>query len=73
MPDFDRHLAICLDGTWSNPTTERDRDGRLVVKPSNVLKLARAVLPEADGVSQLTYYDSGVGGAGRYDSGYNRV
>jgi uncharacterized protein (DUF2235 family) len=73
VPDQQRRLAICLDGTWNSPTTERDKDGKAVVKPSNTLKLARAVLPEFQGIPQLTYYDSGVGGSSDYDGGYNRL
>src|SRR5690606_22317876 len=43
-------------------------DGRPVLKPTNVLKLCRAVLPvdPATGRSQLVYYDVGVGSLGDY-------
>ena len=50
-----RRLVICADGTWD----PADDDGPET--PSNVVKLARAVLPVAgDGTSQITYYHSGV-------------
>lgn len=72
MPD---RLIFCLDGTWNNPfiTVERD-DGTLVMKPTNPLKLARAVLPEdSNGMRQLTYYDSGVGALGLYPGFSNAI
>lgn len=41
-----KRIVMCLDGTWNNTYTENKRsDGTKVIKPSNVLKLARAVLP----------------------------
>ncbi len=41
-----KRIVICLDGTWQNPYRMKERDdGTRVLKPSNVLKLARAVLP----------------------------
>lgn len=53
-----RRLAVFTDGTWNRPDQE-DRGRR---KPSNVSKLARAVIPVcADGTSQLVYYAEGVG------------
>ena len=72
MPD---RLIICLDGTWNNPfiAVERD-DGTTVMKPTNPLKLARAVLPkDSSGVGQLTYYDSGVGALGLYPGLSNAI
>ncbi len=72
MPD---RLIFCLDGTWNNPfiTVERD-DGTTVMKPTNPLKLARAILPEdAVGTRQLTYYDSGVGALGLYPGVSNAI
>ncbi len=40
-----KKIVICLDGTWQNPYQVKQRDdGSRVLKPSNVLKLARAVL-----------------------------
>lgn len=47
-------LIICCDGTWNTP----DQQGR----PTNVTKMARALLPRsADGRLQVVFYDEGVG------------
>lgn len=72
MPD---RLVICLDGTWNSPFRPATReDGSQVLKPTNPLKLARAVLPLApDGRRQITYYDSGVGALGLYPGFSNRA
>lgn len=59
-----RWLVVCLDGTWNNAERSVEREGgHSLYKPTNVLKLYRAVLPMApDGVtSQLAYYNEGVG------------
>lgn len=53
-----RRLVVCSDGSWNTP--ERKAGG--VFAPSNVVKMARAILPEApDGISQAIFYDEGVG------------
>lgn len=53
-----KRLVICLDGTWNKPD-QKDRDK---TKPSNVVKMARGVLPEsANGTPQIVYYDEGLG------------
>jgi len=53
-----KRLVVCCDGTWNTP----DQKDRGVPRPSNVVKLARWVLPQAgDGSVQKTYYDRGVG------------
>ncbi len=59
-----RRIVMCLDGTWNSTYAKATRaDGTDVAKPSNVLKLARAVLPIASGgVTQIVYYDTGIGG-----------
>jgi uncharacterized protein (DUF2235 family) len=70
-----KRIAICLDGTWQNPYQEKERDdGTSVLKPSNVLKLSRAILPRdpTDGTPQITYYDSGIGGLVTYPGMANR-
>ncbi|NQZ12601.1 MAG: DUF2235 domain-containing protein, partial [Algicola sp.] len=71
-----RRIVICLDGTWNNTYTEEERDdGSKVLKPSNVLKLARAVLPydvEND-CHQLVYYHTGVGGMSEYPGLSNKL
>lgn len=72
MPD---RLIFSLDGTWNNPfiTVERE-DGSTVMKPTNPLKLARAVLPlDKTGARQLTYYDTGVGALGLYPGISNAI
>ncbi|EGV27918.1 Protein of unknown function DUF2235 [Thiorhodococcus drewsii AZ1] len=49
-----RRLVVCFDGTWNTP----DRGGN----PTNVVKMVRAVRPMDDeGVSQIAFYDKGVG------------
>ena len=45
-----RRLVICADGTWNRA----DDDDHAPENPTNVVKLARAVLPVAsDGASQI--------------------
>ena len=70
-----KRIAICLDGTWNNTFTKVKRDdGTEVLKPSNTLKMSRSILPhDANGVSQVTYYDSGVGALGTYAGLSNRI
>ena len=49
-----KSLIICCDGTWNDP----DQGGG----PTNVTKMARAILPRNNkGEPQLVYYDEGVG------------
>jgi len=70
-----KRIVICLDGTWQNPYKMKQRDdGSRVLKPSNVLKLSRAVLPNdpTDGRSQITYYDAGIGALVKYPGWANR-
>ncbi|MBX2830040.1 MAG: DUF2235 domain-containing protein [Rhodospirillales bacterium] len=48
-----RRLIVCYDGTWQTPDNS--------VKPTNVVKLLRAI-PSSDGnISQIVFYDRGVG------------
>ncbi|CAE6939093.1 hypothetical protein ACOMICROBIO_FLGHMIGD_03938 [Vibrio sp. B1FLJ16] len=63
-----KRIILCLDGTWNNTYTESERDdGDSVLKPTNVLKLARGVLPiDESGVYQVVYYNTGVGGRTQY-------
>jgi uncharacterized protein (DUF2235 family) len=71
-----RRLVLCLDGTWQNPYKARKRDdGSRVLKPSNVLKLSRAVLTAdpSDGRAQITFYDSGIGAQVLYPGLANRI
>lgn len=55
--------VVCLDGTWNNASKEKEKDdGSRVYRPTNVLKVARAVHKfDDEGLSQVTYYDAGVG------------
>ncbi len=50
------NIVICADGTWNRPEEDIEKDF-----PTNVLKLARAVKPSADGVKQHVFYDWGLG------------
>lgn len=57
-----KRLVVCLDGTWNNPERGQVEGGRVRFKPTNVLKIYRAVLPVAsDGTPQVAYYQEGVG------------
>ena len=48
-----KNLVICCDGTWNRLDAQH---------PTNVVKLAVNVLPQAqDGRSQIVFYDEGVG------------
>lgn len=53
-----KRIVIGCDGTWNKPD-QTDRGKR---RPTNVVKLLRAVLPEDDlGTPQITFYDKGLG------------
>lgn len=53
-----KRIVICADGTWNKPD-QKDRGKR---KPSNVVKIARAVLPLAsNNIQQVVFYDQGIG------------
>lgn len=57
-----KRLLICLDGTWNNPEMERPAAGPTRYKPTNVLKIFRAVRPSGrDGTAQIAFYLEGVG------------
>lgn len=77
LPPQGRRIVLCLDGTWNNPYDEQERIDRTittepgvplkVIKPSNPLKVCRAVLPiDSNGVQQITYYHAGVGSLSKY-------
>ncbi len=54
-----KRIIICADGTWNEPD---QTDKRGVRKPSNIVKMVRAVLPNAEnGTNQIVFYDQGVG------------
>src|ERR1700722_18848008 len=61
-----KRIVICADGTWNI----RDQVDKKTNKrhPTNVTKVARAVLPRAaNGIDQVVYYHDGVGTAGGLD------
>jgi uncharacterized protein (DUF2235 family) len=54
-----KRIIICADGTWNAPDQVDEKGVR---KPSNVVKMARAILPQAaDEKNQIVFYDQGVG------------
>jgi uncharacterized protein (DUF2235 family) len=56
-----RRLIVCADGTWNSNDEQKGH-------ATNVVKMARAVLPVApDGTSQIVYYHEGVGTGGWLD------
>lgn len=55
-----RRFVVCFDGTWNTP----DKGAN----PTNVVKMVRAIRNESDGLSQITFYDKGVGTGGPLDS-----
>jgi uncharacterized protein (DUF2235 family) len=68
-----RRLVLCLDGTWNSTTNEREReDHSKVFRPTNTLKICRAVIPDAD-VQQITYYGIGVGSLAKYGGTANHL
>lgn len=48
-----RRLVVCFDGTWNKPQGGAE--------PTNVVKLLRAIRNQDGAVSQITFYDKGVG------------
>ena len=61
-----KRIAICADGTWNEPEQVDSKTGRR--KPTNVLKVARTILPrDADGTDQVVLYHEGVGTEGGVD------
>jgi uncharacterized protein (DUF2235 family) len=56
-----KKLVVCCDGTWNDPDELRDH----IAKPTNVAKLALALVSDVDGAdtepSQLVHYEPGVG------------
>jgi uncharacterized protein (DUF2235 family) len=71
-----RRIVLCLDGTWNSTYDENKRDdGTKVLKPTNVLKLCRAVLPvgPVSQREQLAYYEIGVGSLAEYPGTSNHL
>jgi uncharacterized protein (DUF2235 family) len=68
-----RRLILCLDGTWNSTANEQEREeGGVVLRPTNPLKICRAIEPVAD-KQQITYYDIGVGSLAVYEGTANRI
>jgi uncharacterized protein (DUF2235 family) len=56
-----KRIVLCADGTWNEPEQVDEKTGRR--RPTNVLKVARAVRPTAaDGTDQVVLYLVGIGG-----------
>ena len=71
-----KNVVLCLDGTWNNAYMEKERDdGTKVVKPTNVLKMSRALetWSTATGRPQIAFYHIGVGALGKYPGTSNRI
>jgi uncharacterized protein (DUF2235 family) len=61
-----KRIILCADGTWNETERKDKKSGR--PQTTNVLKVARAVLPRSSaGVDQVVYYHEGVGTLGRLD------
>jgi len=61
-----KRIVICADGTWNERDQVDEKTGRR--HPTNVTKVARAVLPQAaNGTPQVVYYHEGVGTGGGLD------
>jgi len=65
-----RRLVVCMDGTGQSPRAKQEGKGPYKLpKPSNVLKIYRAVKPRhkrshGRAVDQICFYDEGVGAEG---------
>jgi uncharacterized protein (DUF2235 family) len=70
-----RKLVLCLDGTWNGAYDKiRREDGASVLKPTNVLKVCRAILPQdSEGIDQVVFYNQGVGSLAAYPGASNWV
>ncbi|MGH8225146.1 MAG: DUF2235 domain-containing protein [Gammaproteobacteria bacterium] len=54
-----RRLIVCFDGTWNTPDKGKN--------PTNVVKMVRAIRDKVGDISQITFYDKGVGTGGPLD------
>lgn len=62
-----KRIILCADGTWNEAERKDDKTGR--PQPTNVLKVARAILPRSNtGIDQVVYYHEGVGTEGELDT-----
>jgi uncharacterized protein (DUF2235 family) len=61
-----KRIVICADGTWNHRDQVEERTGKR--RPTNVTKIARAVLPRSlDGTDQIVCYHDGLGTSGPLD------
>lgn len=62
-----KKLIVCCDGTWMD--ADNGYSGGKLQNPSNVTRIARAIMFEDDAKHpQIVYYQSGIGtGLGLYD------
>lgn len=61
-----KRIILCADGTWNLRDQVDEKTGRR--RPTNVTKVARAVLPRsAAGIDQVVYYHDGIGTRGPLD------
>ena len=70
-----RRLVLCLDGTSDSAFDKTPvGDGTFVLKPTNVLKLCRSVMPrDIHGTNQINYYLTGVGSVSRFPGASNAL
>ena len=58
-----KRLIVCSDGTWNRPDQRRGGE----IRPTNVVKMWRAIEPVAPGdIRQVKFYDEGVGTEGNF-------
>jgi uncharacterized protein (DUF2235 family) len=57
-----KRLVICCDGTWSS----LDKTMRGMPVKTNVAKIANAVVETSGGLSQVMYYEPGIGTTGNW-------
>jgi uncharacterized protein (DUF2235 family) len=57
-----KRIVICCDGTWNTP----DPTAHGVAEPTNVSKLAYAIVRGAGGVRQMLFYHPGIGTSGSW-------
>lgn len=73
-----KRIILCLDGTWNSTyTLSQRKDGSQIIKPSNVLKMARSVksLARVNGdqkIHQIVYYAQGLGSMSQFSGRANR-
>jgi uncharacterized protein (DUF2235 family) len=61
-----KRIVICADGTWNVRDQVDSESGKR--RPTNVTKIARAILPRAsDGLHQVVFYHDGLGTRGPTD------